>query len=163
VDEAMRRRVNLIPFTVTIPANERDSGLAEGLKTEWGGILQWAIEGCLDWQKNGLKQPEAVTAATEEYLAEEDVPAIWLQECCELGTKFWASRRELYDSYKLWADLSGEFAVSSKRFSLQLTDRGFDRAKVNGRRGFQGLRLRSQTEYESPGTAFDSCSEHPKP
>jgi putative DNA primase/helicase len=150
VDEAMRRRVNLIPFTVTIPADERDSGLAERLKTEWGGILQWAIEGCLDWQKNGLKQPDAVTAATEEYLAEEDVPAIWLQECCEQGSKFWASARDLYDSFKSWAERSGEFVVSSKRFSLQLSDRGFDRAKMGGQRGFRGLRLRSQTEYKFP-------------
>jgi hypothetical protein len=44
VDEAMRRRLHLIPFNVTIPPEERDKNLAEELKAEWPGILQWMIE-----------------------------------------------------------------------------------------------------------------------
>src|SRR4029077_2383546 len=54
VDEAIPRRFYLIPFTVTIPAEERDPGLLEKLKTEWPGILHWMIEGCLSWQQRGL-------------------------------------------------------------------------------------------------------------
>ena len=50
VDEAIRRRFHMIPFTVTIPPEERDRGLAEKLKAEWPGVLQWMIEGCLEWQ-----------------------------------------------------------------------------------------------------------------
>lgn len=55
VDEAVRRRLNLIPFVVTIPENERDKDLGHKLKTEWPRILQWAIEGCLAWQRQGLR------------------------------------------------------------------------------------------------------------
>ena len=54
VDEAIRRRIHLIPFTVTIPPAERDHDLADKLRAEWGGILQWAIDGCLEWQRLGL-------------------------------------------------------------------------------------------------------------
>jgi putative DNA primase/helicase len=61
VDEAIRRRVNLIPFTVTIPAAERDKDLPDKLREEWPGILKWAIEGCLQWRKYGLAAPMAVT------------------------------------------------------------------------------------------------------
>jgi putative DNA primase/helicase len=39
IDEAFSRRMNVIPFTVTIPAAERDQQLSEKLKREWGGIL----------------------------------------------------------------------------------------------------------------------------
>ena len=39
VDEAIRRRFNLVPFTVTIPPAERDPGLAEKLKEEWARHL----------------------------------------------------------------------------------------------------------------------------
>jgi phage/plasmid-associated DNA primase len=81
-----------------------------------------------------------VTAATEEYLADEDIPAIWLQECCERGPQFWTSAAEFYENHKLWAERSGEFVVSAKRFSLQLRDRGFDRAKMDGQRGFRWRR-----------------------
>jgi putative DNA primase/helicase len=38
VDEAIRRRINLIPFTVTIPLGERDPDLSAKLATESAGI-----------------------------------------------------------------------------------------------------------------------------
>ena len=57
VDEAMRRRLKLLPFTVTIPAAERDFELTDKLRAEWGGILEWMIEGCLSWQRKGLNAP----------------------------------------------------------------------------------------------------------
>ena len=57
VDEAMRRRFNLVPFTVTIPPHERDAELGEKLKAEWPQILQWLIDGCAEWQEHGLARP----------------------------------------------------------------------------------------------------------
>jgi putative DNA primase/helicase len=54
VDEAIRRRFHMIPFAVTIPAEERDHELTEKLKAEWAGILQWMVDGCLEWQTEGL-------------------------------------------------------------------------------------------------------------
>jgi hypothetical protein len=68
----IRRRFNLIPFTVTIPPEERDPNLGEKLKAEWPAILQWMIDGCLDWQKQGLAPPQAVTAATDAYMEAQD-------------------------------------------------------------------------------------------
>lgn len=67
-DEAMRRRFNLVPFSVTIPAAERDAELAEKLREEWGSILQWMINGCLTWQEQGLNSPAIVKHPTEDYL-----------------------------------------------------------------------------------------------
>jgi putative DNA primase/helicase len=75
VDEAIRRRFYLIPFTVTIPPEERDADLLEKLKMEWPGILHWMIEGCLQWQLHGLAPPAVVTAATGAYLEAEDAIA----------------------------------------------------------------------------------------
>ena len=65
VDEAIRRRMHLVPFNVTIPENDRDLELPEKLKAEWPGILSWMIDGCLMWQADGLDPPESVRAATE--------------------------------------------------------------------------------------------------
>jgi putative DNA primase/helicase len=64
VDEAIRRRFNLIPFTVTIPPEQRDENLGEKLKAELPGILAWMIQGCLDWQERGLDPPAIITDAT---------------------------------------------------------------------------------------------------
>jgi putative DNA primase/helicase len=71
VDEAIRRRFHLIPFAVTIPPKERVADLAEKLRDEWPGILAWLIEGCLEWQTEGLRPPNAVLEATEAYLSAE--------------------------------------------------------------------------------------------
>ena len=64
VDEAMRRRIDLIPFNVIIPPKERDIDLFEKLKEEWPAILGWAVRGCAEWRRIGLAPPKAVTDAT---------------------------------------------------------------------------------------------------
>ena len=66
IDEAMRRRLHMIPFTVTIPPERRDPRLTEKLLAERDGILAWAVAGCLAWQRSGLQPPACVQAATAE-------------------------------------------------------------------------------------------------
>jgi putative DNA primase/helicase len=147
VDEAMRRRMNLIPFTVTIPPAERDRTLGKKLKAEWPGILAWAIEGCLEWQQRGLAPPAAVRAATASYLEAEDTLAAWLTEACELDGTAWSGSTELYKSWKTYCDRNGEYAGRQKRFSQRLEERagalGLEKVRgANDRQGFVGLRLR---------------------
>lgn len=72
IDEAMRRRLHLIPFTLTVPPEKRDKSLSTKLLQERDGILAWALEGCLAWQRDGLKPPKCVVDATDEYFDEED-------------------------------------------------------------------------------------------
>jgi putative DNA primase/helicase len=64
VDEAIRRRFKLIPFSVTIAKEKRDPDLDDKLKEEWTGILQWMLDRCMAWREQGLAPPEAVTTAT---------------------------------------------------------------------------------------------------
>ena len=138
VDEAMRRRVNLIPFAVTIPAEERDSELTEKLKAEWPGILAWIVEGCLEWQTEGLAAPGAVTAATAEYLESEDAIAAWIDERCERDVSAWAGASALFAS---WARGAGEALGSQKKFSQKLAERKFPKHKMTAGGGFYGLRI----------------------
>jgi putative DNA primase/helicase len=69
VDEAIRRRMRLPPFNVKIPERDRDPDLPEKLRAEWQGILRWALDGCLEWQRTGLAPPAVVLEATNDYLA----------------------------------------------------------------------------------------------
>jgi putative DNA primase/helicase len=68
VDEAMRRRLLLVPFTVQIPPAERDPYLARKLKAEWPAILRWCIDGCLQWQRIGLAPPSRGARGDRELL-----------------------------------------------------------------------------------------------
>jgi putative DNA primase/helicase len=141
VDEAIRRRFHMIPFAVTIPPEERDANLGEKLKDEWAGILAWLVEGCLEWQAEGLKPPKAVREATEAYLSAEDSLAAWLEERCERNAAEWTASASLFASWSAWANAAGENAGNNKRFAQALESRGFvSNRKMHGR-GFEGLKL----------------------
>jgi putative DNA primase/helicase len=150
VDEAIRRRFNLVPFTVTIPPAERDPGLAEKLKEEWPGILAWAIEGCLEWQRIGLVPPSAVTVATESYLTEEDAVGRFISECCERHPQAQAELKDLYAAYKKFCETTGEADMSQKSFSQKLEVQNLVKGNdAKSRRvRFQGIRLRPN--YDDP-------------
>src|SRR5262249_35545018 len=124
VDEAIRRRFHLIPFTVTIPADERDRDLDAKLAAEWPGILAWMIEGCLQWQQIGLAPPSVVTEATGAYLEAQDATSAWIEEQCERDPNAWERSSALFASWKAWAERSGEPAGDVKRFRDRLETRG---------------------------------------
>ncbi len=141
VDEAMRGRMNLIPFTVTIPPAERDHKLPDKLRAEWPGILAWLIEGCLAWQRNGLQAPATVRAATDSYMSSVDATGTWLDDCCVQGPDAWATRDTLYSSWTAWATRAGERVGSRAEFLEALRNR-FEEAGRKGVRGFRGVELK---------------------
>ena len=155
VDEAVRRRFNLIPFTVTIPKAERDPHLPEKLEAEWPGILAWAIEGCLEWQRIGLAPPPAVVDATEEYLADEDGLGRFLDERCQTGDLLiMAEVQTLFAAWREWCAENNEFAGSTKRFSQNMEARGFrrDLHPATRRASFRGVELMARATQYGDGT-----------
>ncbi len=143
VDEAMKRRMTVLPFE-HIPA-KKDEGLPSKLKREWRGILSWMILGCLDWQKHGLVRPKVAKDATENYFGSQDTFSQWLSECCELGDQFACPGAELWESWQRYAAKEGVDAGSRNiSFPESLKRRGFHAVKnsrgVRGR-GYCGLQL----------------------
>jgi len=149
VDEAIRRRVQLVPFLQNIPAEERDPDLSEKLKAEAPAILRWALDGCLAWQRDGLNPPKGVREASESYLEGEDVLGQWLTERCQLGGSDLTAFDTLFADWKSWAETNGAPAWGGKTFSKALDERGFRRAKSGGTRGFHGITLRPKTTEQN--------------
>jgi putative DNA primase/helicase len=143
IDEAMKRRMHMIPFTVTIPPERRDSRLTEKLLAERDGILAWAVAGCLAWQREGLKPPASVVSATEEYFEAEDALGRWLDERCVRAPNAKSLTAELFTDWKQWAEAAGEFIGAQRRFSDLLITRGVEKWRNGmGVRGFQGIGLK---------------------
>jgi putative DNA primase/helicase len=142
VDEAIRRRLHLVPFTVTIPQDERDPRLGEKLRAEYPGILSWAIQGCLDWQQDGLNPPAKVRRATADYLAAEDAIGRWLEDRCITDGPCWTAGAVLFSDYQAWCERTGERATSQKRLTQTLESRGFVQERTSTARGFAGIGLR---------------------
>jgi P4 family phage/plasmid primase-like protien len=151
-DYAIWRRIHMVPFTVTIPKAERDGRLPAKLLAELPGILNWAIAGCLDWQRNGLGVPQAVRDATEEYRAEQDILADFLAERCVIDPQTWAAASDLYRAYSEWCDAGGTKPLSGTAFGTRLAERGHttDRRQVGNKRVRVRLGLRLLGPDESP-------------
>ena len=164
-DHAIWRRIRLIPFDVTFHAPEigniprQDPTLPARLREESPGILAWAVRGCLDWQREGLKTPQAIRDATEGYRAEMDVPATFLEECCVFDKRAEASATELYRAYVRWCDDSGEHAETQTSFGSRLRERGLTSRKVHGRMVWSGIRLRAGDSGDSGDQNLSSSHE----
>jgi putative DNA primase/helicase len=107
-DDGIWRRIRLIPFTVSIPPEEQDRTLCDKLLTELPGILNWALQGCVLWQREGLGLPLKVKTAIATYRAEMDTLADFLAECCTMEKHAMATARELYTRYTFWCEENGE-------------------------------------------------------
>ena len=124
-DHAIWRRIRLIPFTVTIPDAEQDKHLGEKLAAELPGILRWAVDGCLAWQREGLGVPDAVRAATDAYRDESDPVSDFIEECCLVGGDFWGWATQVYAEYDRWCRDSNVHPLPQRSFGGRLKGRGF--------------------------------------
>jgi putative DNA primase/helicase len=141
-DLGIWRRIRLVPFTVTIPDADRDPMLKEKLALELPGILNWAIGGCLRWQRDGLRVPQCVKAATAAYRAEEDVIGQFLAENTEAAPLGRAGRAELYQRFQGWAVGEGiKNPLKAKSFNRQVEERGIQSVKSTGIHVWLGINL----------------------
>lgn len=157
--DAIWRRVQLIPFLVTIPEAERNPYLSDELKDELPGILAWAVEGCLLWQEQRLRPPHVVQAAVEEYRAESDTIARFLEECCESDPSAVTPAKAIYVAYTHWAESMGEYRLSANALGRKLTEKGIPSEKIGTAQTSHriGIRLRlspPDEPTEAPSSAL---------
>lgn len=142
VDDAMKRRFNIIPFIRKPPAP--NPHLETELEQEFPQILNWMLEGCRKWREGGLQRPKAVEDATADYFEDQDVFGQWLAQFCEVSSALRENSQELFHNWSLFAKEVGEDVGSLKGFGSLLNKRGFraDRETAGKRARFwRGLRL----------------------
>ena len=123
------------------PPERIDRNLERTLRAEWPGILRWAVEGCLAWQREGLVVPEAVAAATLEYQQDQDNVGRWLAERCELGPVSWHwEMANVVLSYEAWCATEEETPLTAKVLGKRLKALGVGDVKSNGKRYRTGIR-----------------------
>ncbi len=151
VDDAARRRFNIVPFIHKPPSPDRE--LETKLRREWPAILRWMINGCLDWQERGLVRPAALVNATAAYFSDQDLLGQWLEDeaDAEIGNAFKTETvADLFQSWEMFCKRSGENAGSKKSFCQALEQRGFEKKRTNAAMIFRGLRLRPREPFGGP-------------
>lgn len=130
-DEGIWRRVRLVPFSVTIPKEERDIHLGDKLRAEGAGILNWLLDGLRIWLDKGLQEPEDVVQATAEYRAASDPLGRFLGACVadSIGDRVQSS--VLHQVYEAWCKASGENAWKNRGLSLAMQERGYKSKQSN--------------------------------
>jgi putative DNA primase/helicase len=143
VDEAIRRRMLVVPFTVQIPPAERDPNLREKLWAECQAILRWCIDGCLEWQRIGLAPPAIVTDYTNEYFADQDLVGQWIEDCTNprAGPNAFTPNSVLFASWKQWCEGQNLKPGSQRTFTDALKDKGFLKMRRDYARGFIGIAI----------------------
>lgn len=143
-DFGIWRRLRLIPFTVTIPEDQRDKDLQAKLEAENAGIFNWLLQGYLAWKHEGLKMPSAVKNATDEYQADMDIVGQFLKDCCMIDAteSTRVSNKKLYDAYVNWCTTGNEKVCSQKFLAMRLQEKGFKKMMGNSERFWLGLGLK---------------------
>ena len=160
VDDAIKRRIHLIPFMVNIKKKygekHIDQNLVDKFKLEADGIMDWAVRGCLEWQRIGLAPPSFAVDATDDYFEEEDTIGHWVTEGCEQGPRYAGKAAALFESWCKWAEANKEFIGNQKRFAQQLEKRGFKKHRTSSGYRYRGLDLKGeqQQEQESVQASF---------
>jgi putative DNA primase/helicase len=149
-DPAIWARIHLVPFAVSFEGRE-DRTLDATLLGELPGILAWAVEGCLAWQREGLHPPESVKAATASYRAEEDIVARFLSEETERDPGADTTAKDLYSAFGGWCQRNRERPTSKTALGRRLTDLGLTQERGgNGIRVWCGIRLGEPTPRLGP-------------
>ncbi|MBO1323593.1 hypothetical protein K2X14_00290 [Acetobacter sp. TBRC 12305] len=141
VDDAARRRFNIVPF-IHKPRNP-DRELEDRLQEEWPGILHWMIQGCLEWQREGMPRPTVVQEATAEYFEAQDTFGQWLTERCILDPSLETKPNMLLKDFQEWCRSNGEPESDNKRMRgmLERTN-GVRYIKTRGVRAVRGIGLK---------------------
>lgn len=156
------RRVRLIPFLYTFKDEEKDENFFEKfIEPELPGILNWAIEGCLKWQSEGIETPNKVKAAVDDYKTEMDFIQRFLNDCCVIAENCTAKVPELYEIYTKWCRENNEFELSNMKFTKKLKEKGFIQDRNTYCRFWKGLgiatdSLEGMTEVDAKVVPFQS-------
>lgn len=145
-DNGIWRRIKFIPFTVIIPEEKRDRNLTDKLMAENSGILNWLLEGYRLWKKEGLKEPEAIRTANEEYRFDMDSVGSFVAECLNID----ASQKErllngdLYSTYTKWCERNNESVMSHRKLSSKMREKNYQQLASNGSRWWLGLSIKEE-------------------
>ena len=124
-DDAIWRRIKVVPFLHTVPLEDRNPNLAEELLEKAPEILRLAVGGCLHFlTQKRLVEPGAMNVAVSEYRKAEDVIQDFTDECCVLSQGLNLLRKELFDLYVKWCKENNQRQASKKKLAIELARLG---------------------------------------
>ena len=142
MDNAIWRRIRMVPFEVSFEEKKQDKKLSKKLENELPGILAWIVEGTLKWQKEGLGNTPAVMEATSAYRHEMSAIETFLEEVCIKKETGMVRSSFLYNAYKKWCEENNERVLSTRGFGMRMGETGTDKVRLSAGNHWLGIELR---------------------
>jgi putative DNA primase/helicase len=146
-DNGIWRRVKLIPFKATFSGSQIDKDLKNKLTRELSGILNWAVEGCIKWQKEEYTTPSSVEMSTKEYRKEMDVLEKFIEEVLDIKDEYHKERTkasDLFRAYKGWAKENNQYKdMNNTVFGREMAKK-FIKEKVNGSIYYLNIKIKEE-------------------
>lgn len=142
-DDGIWRRIHFIPFAQSFKGRE-DKTLEEKLLAELPGILNWTLDGLRAWHNIGLKPPDEVRQATEEYRKESDLVGQWIEERCIAGIDKRMQGRLGFTDYVDWCKATGLNNLSEVNWSKRLREKRIDKSLIDGKTFYRGIGLKEE-------------------
>lgn len=134
-DDAMWRRILVLPFAHSVPPEQCDATLKPYLRDPQGGgasVLAWAVQGAMRWQAEGLGDvPDAVERATGEYRETMDPVREFFEDRLEFIELAKCTVSEMRSAYESWCnDIGQKYTLSPRDFNERLEARGVERKTI---------------------------------
>lgn len=139
-DDSIWRRVIIVPFEVTITEAERDVHLEEKLLKDLPAIMNWAIDGLMLYQKDGLVIPDKVARAMDEERESMDAVGTFLNEELVKVPNGKIQSSKVHEIYVLWNKAHGDkYPLSNRLLTQEIKARGYHFTKTNKGMALQGF------------------------
>lgn len=142
-DKGIWRRIVKIPCHRSLRDDEVDMDLIYKLREEKDQIFNWLIEGCLLWQKEGLKMPECLLKEKEQYKTDQDLIQQWVNEYCEQDPNYIEKSSVLFESFKNYCFKNNEYPYSQTSFGRTFSKK-FNKKMYGGTVAYIGVRLKNR-------------------
>lgn len=154
-DDGTRRRLVFIPLEVNLrnlPPEKRKNPIQveRALKQELPGILNWLLDGFLDFQTRleagigtppGIDPPQAMQDLKDKIMEAADPVGSFIKACAEVDPKGRTRTADFFRAFKAWALDNGARVFSDAALRDNLMEKGFEKLKSNGNMCFGGFRL----------------------
>lgn len=173
-DRGFRRRFKLLPwlktYGVTPGLSDEAPRIVEArLKAEKPGILNWMIEGALEWLDSGhVPEPEIAALAQSNYWASGSAMAEWIDARCDLSDPYAStSAGALYADFREFCLARGDkddAIMKQTSFGKALNDRQlYAKKNASGLKDRVGIKLRPADGSAGAGAAAQADDPGPMP
>lgn len=144
-------RAKVVEFNAHFDEENRDTTLKEQFLTPDAKmvIFQWLAEGCREYRRIGLKDPDSVKSATSSYEKQNDYVGLFIDEKCEISDDYTVKRGDLYSAYKIWCKTNELYILSAPKFNEQMGLHA-RKVKIQGEQLWKGLKIKATTISLTP-------------